>query len=308
MVIDVFFSGLMLICLSGQRDCPVGTLGNTAWVVYADGSSKPCGWDKPEKTTLQLIFPTDQFFYKASPSLKCDDSDPAVTKCELASNPNPDLCIIPNSPVTVQTLDSSLQQVPRLAEIDRRFIALNTDEKHLNNKNWVPTHIHFPPGVISAGPKWWHNNAIPTQWSRSDGSRDGSLPRALSDRLKVTYQGASELTVTRCDDRDPVIKLKLKPFATRGEVTFGNNAAEPPNFYSSDKYDYLPYLLWYYRLGTWDSSDRECPVFSYYNDDYAVVLRCVRLKKKDALDKTDACARYEAAENVHWPPMLGGSY
>ena len=53
--IDVFFTGLMLICLDGQPNCPKGPYAkdypNTAWVVQADGISEPCGWSSKLKTT-----------------------------------------------------------------------------------------------------------------------------------------------------------------------------------------------------------------------------------------------------------------
>jgi hypothetical protein len=305
MSIEVFFGGLMLICLKGQQDCPVGNLGNTAWVVKADGATNPCGWPSQEKTEkLVLQFPTAKFF-EASGSLKAK-CNPAgmpngiITECILPyQNAYPDLCLIPDSPATTQQLDSSLEQMPRLAEIDRRFIKLNAT--WLENTDWVPARIHFPLGVIGAGPKW-PDPKTPTQWSRSDGSKDGTLPRALSDKLSTTYQGATELKITTCNG-STLIKLNLKPLVTAGEITLLNRAAADisPDVVD-DKYDNLAYLLWYYRLGEWDTNDGKCPYYDENNRD-AVLLRCTRVNHT-------YCSRTVggAADTTHWPPMLGNSY
>src|SRR4051794_38858821 len=172
--IDIFFTGLMLICLDGQQNCPVGSFAkNTAWVVKADGTSKPCGWDSREVTELELEFSSGEFDY--TPSNFCNNKNGFTIRCIL---PEGDLCIdLPAFPNN--QLENSLQRLPRLDDVDRRFKELRVDR--LNNAYYVPARIHFPPGLIGAGPKW-PSDAEPTLWFRSDGSEGGALPRELSDR------------------------------------------------------------------------------------------------------------------------------
>jgi hypothetical protein len=298
MVIEVMFSGLMIICLSGQQDCPTGSLGNTAWVVQADGTSNPCYRPSNEVTQLEVRFPTAQFFKPSGSWSNCkDDKDSKYTQCNIYSDADyPDLCVVPKPPPTVQQLDDSLRQMPRLAEIDRRFKTLNVSS--LYTLSWVPIRIQFPPGEIGAGPTW-PPSYPPIEWLRSDSTKGGSLPRALSDRLKVTYQGASELAVTNCDGKSLIV-LRPRPSATNPEVTFRNRAKDDVYPYSHDGYDDLTFLAWYYRLGSWDTTYGTCPDFRTENP---VVLRCKRT------DDT-YCARPPGGpgDTTHWPPMMGQSF
>ncbi len=302
MAIDVFLGGLMLICLNGQKDCPVGKLGNTAWVVKAGpqaDKAKICERESTEVTHLILRFSADQFFKESGPLEDKCKTDKGITECKLyltgATGEDHDfenICVIPNAQDSTQELDSSIQQVPRLAEIDRRFILLSTD--YLKNTKWVPTQIHFPLGVIGAGPKWWKDNTIPTPWSRSDGSKDGTLPRALSDKLKVTYQGATSLKVMTCDGK-PLIEITLKTFTASGDVYVLNYADNlTPARNNSYHYEDLDYLVWYYRLGIWDTYTQKCPLD-------AIVLSCYWVN-------STYCAKNNAADSTHWPPVMGSAY
>src|ERR1700730_6495469 len=91
--IDVYFTGLMLICIAGQPECPKE---NTAWVVKADGTnSLPCGWKSDTTTTLQLRFKRDDFCPKEAdlatcvPNCRADNNDKTMVVCELEDTKGP---------------------------------------------------------------------------------------------------------------------------------------------------------------------------------------------------------------------------
>jgi len=293
MAIDVFFTGLMLICLEGQPSCPVNYRPNTAWVVQADwNKSTPCGWQhSKEVTTLELRFLTDQFNFIQSRPANChkDDLDSTMTQCDLPTRKITDVCVDPIGS-KAQQLDPSLQLVPRLDEVDGRFKAL--DMELLKNLDFVPTQIHFSKGKIGAGPKWMRNN-MATLWYRSDGDAGGALPRELSDRLRVTYGDTRSLNINDCEGA-PLITLTAK--SGNAMVVFRNRAdVIVPDVVNG--YDNLAYLLWYYRLGLWATDSKRCPEYTDNNKD-AVLLRCARVGDHP-------CSSFDfARDTVHWPPML----
>lgn len=299
--IDVFFTGLILICLEGQPNCPVGTSGNTAWVVKADGKSRPCKWNSAEETELELRFPKTHFVQLPSGSITCvkDPDDDTLMRCPLTAA---DICVLPKpSPFgRHQLLDSSLQWVPRIDEVDTRFKSLNV--KHLNNPAYVPTRIHFPYGIVGAGEKWPPGapSGIYRLWSRSDGSDGGALPRELSDRLRVTYDRADELELTDCSGH-PLLVLIRNPHEKNAEVVFRNRATTSitPDVVSG--YDNLAYLLWYYRLGLWATESGDCPDYPADGRKDAILLRCFREHNAPCYHYGDS----PKADLVDWPTMMG---
>jgi hypothetical protein len=295
MAIDVFFTGLMLICLDGQPNCPVKgyqDYPNTAWVVIADGQGKPCGWNSNEITRLELRFLSLDFQYTESNTSYCKEQDNGFVRCLL---PDGDLCVTPPAPALNQTIELSLRWVPRLDQVDRRFKGLRADR--LSNPGYVPARINFAKGIIGSGPKW-PLDVNPVRWYRSDGSVGGPLPRELSDRLKVTYAGDT-LEIAPCDTQNPLIVLKAN--SSNAAVEFRNRAENPTPDYVAE-YDDLAYLLWYYRLASWDTTFGTCPNYSFVDRD-AVLLRCVR-------DSQYGCSSYPplASDTRYWPAMLGNDF
>jgi len=290
--IDIFLTGLMLLCLDGQPNCPAGE--NLAWVVRADGTSMPCGRISPEKTRLEVTYlPKEEF-----------DIDEAQIICERESVgdrfrcvlPEGEICVIPSSGVLAsnQLLGEVLHGLPRLDEIDRRFKTVQVDR--LSNPFYVSGRIHYPRGVVDVGAKW----PGPTRWFRSDGGAGGGLPRELSDRLKVTYQMANQmekfLTVTDCGARKLIV-FKRNPEAEKAEIILRNAAVVPPEAEHIDQYDDLAYLIWYYRLGSWDTPFGSCPDYTAARKD-AILLRCVR-------DSALGCAQRPLQSDTRfWPPTF----
>lgn len=200
--IDVVLTGLMLICFDGQPNCPDG---NRAWIVKAkpDGN-EPCELKSGTTTTLEILFDSDGFGYTNN----TDWFDCSKDKTTLPGNTQV-TCKFVKSTGAVQDslcvdldyytapkhqrLDSNLKSLPRLDEVDRRFKAVIPER--LTNPYYVPTVLRFPAGAITAGLPWPLSDKPklkPTLWMRSDGSAGGALPRELSDRVKVSYEGADQ--------------------------------------------------------------------------------------------------------------------
>src|SRR5436305_10365793 len=135
MAIDVFFAGMMLICLNGQSSC-VGSPGpNTAWVVKADGESSPCERPSREETELKVRFSSSDFIpLPFTPNCRQDE-------CVL---PPGDVCVEPNATPPSGASSIGPLRLPRIDKLDRRFRALRMDR--LQNLSYVPTRIHFPAG------------------------------------------------------------------------------------------------------------------------------------------------------------------
>lgn len=286
--IDVFFTGLMLICLDGQSDCPAKSDWNTAWIVKAGGPSNTCGWHSREETRLEIQFSLNEVV-PSSVAGCTENKDRNEMHCPL---PAGDINIFLEKPL-VQKLETSVQRLPRLAEIDRRFKA--PDKNLLTNENYVPGRINFPRGKIGAG-DYWPTEGKPTPWYRSD-DVDKNYPLKLSDRLKATYEKVMQLTLKN-DKGDSLLVLKRKP-DINANVFFRNVSKCDPNPDYAAGYDYLPYLLWYYRLGSW--KDGKCPDYTRDKKE-AVLLRCVA--EKDSGCAYDASA---ARDTTFWPPTLGSS-
>ena len=290
--IDVLFTGLMVICLSGQSNCPVKYEDmNTAWVVYANGPRRICGRYSEEETTLQVKFYKGEFepsqgkFYCA----KANSKNEVI--CSLFGH---DLCLLPGVPA--KTLSgSTIKSLPRIDEIDRRFLAL--DANLLKDPDYVPTRIYFPKGVTTAGPTW-SIDGKPVRWYRSNGDTDQALPRELSDQLKVTYEGSTGITLTDCSNLSLIYFKALLPNV---QITFENVSKYPPMPEYDDKggYESLAYLLWYYRLGEWDTSSGKCPDYTNSKKD-AVLLQCVSKKETGCVYNP-----YAQATTRFWPPILG---
>jgi len=290
--IDVFFTGLMLICLDGQPNCPVGGYKNTAWAVKANGPRKVCGWYSTEETTLELKFVEDDFKGPWPDSCRKVKNEKGQYEiiCPLSSE---QVCLLPN-PKAANPPPPKLEGLPRLDEIDRRLLA--PDKELLENYDYVSTRIQFPTGEISAGDKW-PIEGNPTRWYRSDGDTDASFPRELSDRLKVAYVKATELTLTDCS-KD---LIKLTPEKDNADVVIRNVSKYPPvpDYDDEGIYESLAYLLWYYRLGSWDTQTDHCPNYTRAKKD-SVILRCVSKKETGCVYDPSA-----ATDTRFWPPMVG---
>jgi hypothetical protein len=299
--IDVFFAGLMLICFDKQPSCPVdqynGTI-NTAWVVKADGPQRICGRNSPEKARLELKFDDNGFDEvdggKGKYACKTKQGEKKdTTICTFLST---NICLTPsvtNSANSKFNMDGLL----RFDEVDRRL--LRPDESRLKSSGYVSARINFPAGIISAGELWPYPKAHRTRWYRSDSSADETLPRALSDRLKISYSGAKTLALKDCTTGDPIVTFKPK---NSNELTFQNityDSAPTPEYDDDEGYDILTYLCWYYNLGEWDTPSTKCPLYDKAKN-RAVMLRCVA--KSETGCAYDASAK---ADSRFWPVMLG---
>lgn len=298
--VEVFLSGLMLICLDGQTNCPVGTYApNTAWVVKADGKSEPCGWKSTTETILELSFKTGDFYPPLGKWVS--DNICKVGNNETVCSPlsDGDLCIYTSPATQEQRQEASLRWLPRLDEVDRRFKALRPER--IKDSGYVPARIHFPTGVVGAGPKWPDvATPNPRRWFRSDMSASGALPRELSDRVRVVYDSARKIEVKSCGDAS--LLISLMPKVNRAKLVF-QNRADKLDDYEGDYFNDLTYLLWYYRLGAWDTRYGFCPEFSVDKKD-AVLLRCYQ---NDV--GYPYCSAYgTAASTRFWPPMLGPGF
>jgi len=283
MSINLFLAGLLLTCLKDQPNC-IDDGKNTAWIVKTD--KEVCGWDFKDKygTYLEVRFkPTDFKRYQWSEGDDCPgDTDGKVT-CRFDGY---SINVTTNtaSPLTVDK--ESLRSLPRIDEIDRRFKALDIDKIKKLDK------VYFPDGAVSAS-ELWHKDNVPL-WFRSDGAVGGMLPRQLADRLKVHYKDATKINFT---SGGPKLYLELKADKDYADVEI-RNAAYALEFDQVDGYDYLHYLLFYYRLGSW-AGGGDCPNYSIGRRN-AVVLRCA----KPALDKF--CIHYGGdRDTTFWPVMRG---
>jgi hypothetical protein len=295
--IDVFFTGLMLICLDGQdKTCPVGKYEkNTALIVKANGPRRICGWYSSEENKLELRFKKGDFEgQKPKSTLDCKETKNEKGEYEvICSLPEMDICLVPDQHKTYP--NPKLENLPRLDEIDRRLLA--PMEKLLENDSYVSARIHFPTGEITTD-DWWPTEGSPTRWYRSDGDTDKAFPRGLSDRLKVAYGKANKLTLTDCKGADIIV---LTPQRDGADVVLQNISKYPPTPDYDDEgiYESLSYLLWYYRLGSWDTRSGKCPDYTKAKKD-AIVLRCVSKEET-------GCVYDPRAKNDtrFWPPMLG---
>jgi hypothetical protein len=299
--IEVFFTGLMLICLDGQRDCPVKGPGlNTAWVVQATPGARPCGRTSVESTTLKLRFQRTDFDAELQPSgsasCRDDEENPGFTVCVL---PQGEICLdVPGAEkLARQRREPSFRSLLDLAEIDSRFQGLRP---HLQaEKSYLPSRIHFSLGSIGSGDLWPHEEGWqPVRWARSDGDRSGALPRALSDRMRVTYEGAREIRIHRCGTAASLSLVPREGGAQNPSVTFANET-EVLRFEERGDFNVLSFLAWYYPLGKWATGDGRCP--SAKGEEKAVLLRCRRP------ENLEYCACYgpnAAADTTFWPPVV----
>lgn len=306
--IDVFLTGLMLICIQDQPNCPQGSYTdkypdryqNTAWAVKANEENGPekkvCGWYRGERTRFEVKFKKDDFDEPVlGGNVTCLDGKNGYKLCGLGSYR--DVCLIPDPPSDKKV--SSLDNLPRLDEIDRRLVAPREALR-----DYISNTIHFPTGTITSGPIWPTNqDGTPgkaTRWYRSDGIGDAALPRQLSDRLKVAYSKAASITVTNCVG---ITLIKLTPKLDNAAVLVQNVATYPPvpDYKTEDGigYDHLTYLAWYYLLGEWDTENGDCPEYERTKKN-PVLLGCVSKKGVSCSFNPSA-----DTDSRFWPPMLG---
>jgi hypothetical protein len=288
MTIDVYFTGLMLICFTGQPDCPVTmTDWNTAWVLKIDGQRQICGPSNYVTQELEVRFSKLEFDYTELPKKTyCDDKE-VIVKCRF---PDEEIVIKPNMGELAQNLFvDGLRHLPRLEEVDRRFRAVR--KEILEDSYYVPARIHFPKGVLSTGAKW--STGRPRLWYRSDRDPGGALPRELSDRLKVTYAEATTLTLTA-----KTYGLLLERTAPNAQISFQRPMNALP-IDSVGEFQNLIYLQWYYHLGSWATRSGYCPKYDLADKNSAVVLSCL-------LERESTCACYDGCDRdtTFWPPMV----
>ena len=296
--IDVFFTGLMLICLDGQPNCPARTGWNTAWVVKADGPRRVCGVDSLVETELELRFNGADFTYHASGEVECKPEVEGSSTIRCNNFTEGRICLETDSLRENQFPDRGLEQLPRLDELDRRFKFVLRERLR---GPYVPSSIDFPKGLISAGAKW-PSDIRPRLWYRSDRDAGGALPRELSDRLRVTYPEATTITLTTCGPEEPAPLLYLTRRVPNAQVTF-RNRGNPLPFDSRGGFDNLTYLLWYYLLGSWATGSGNCPEYAPERPNTAIVLSCVRERDRE---RDANCACYDAcdADTTFWPPVV----
>lgn len=294
MTLDVFFTGLMLLCLNNQQNCQYKDMQdktwNTAWILKADDKSNPpCGRPSPERTKLELTFKEGDF----KPPFTCVKQGDSYYHCPLPDDALRLVISQGNGQMKYpQHLSDDLQWLPKIDEIDTRFKEL--DVNRLKNPFYVPGTITFPDGDITAGTKFPELADPPTQWFRSNG-KPGGFPRPLSDRLRVRYDGS----IAYIEVRGKWFNLHLEPMSAAPRVWFRNGTEKLEADHES-QYDDLSYLLWYYRLGVWKTTFGTCPD---YKD--AVVLRCIR---DDADLQGCAYSTKVERDNTIWPPLLGPIY
>jgi hypothetical protein len=300
--IDVLLTGLMLISLNNQQTCPKGqpNYPNTAWVVKADGTSRPCGWNDTTMTTLELRFNSSEFIFDQNSKWSKDnckaENDGKEIICSLSEKK---ICFDPDPKPTPehQRLNyASLRSLPRIDEVDRRFKEVLPSA--LDKPSYVPTRIQFPTGIVSAGEKWPPARALagkPRFWFRSDGGDEGALPRELSDRVRITYAGATKLKFVSCDNQLQNSLIELTRKVDWAQATI-QNRADVLHADEVGRFDNLSYLLWYYRLGSWESGS--CPEYTQDKKD-AVLLSCLQRRAK-------RCAYYPPGDrpSTIWPPFM----
>ncbi len=320
--IDVFFTGLMLICLKDDKDCPTRTGWNTAWVAKANGPQKTCGWYNTVKTRLQLEFLADDFELDPPESKYCEEVEEEAVKVVRCQIPEGNICLEPDDFERRNHIDyDSLEGLPRLYEIDQRSNGLR--ENRLKDSSYTPTSLDFRTGMIRAGDLWPSSSPY-TCWYRSDCREDQYFPRALSDSLKVTYKYARRLRLYSCAGGPFSIVIYRISEADEVAVTIRNLAntlrlsrlpkapgmgpvLQDPAEQAEVFFDVLPYLLWYYRLGYWekrrgDMRREECPEYTFERRN-AVLLGCMSEEPK----RDESCInKATPRQTTFWPPMLGG--
>jgi hypothetical protein len=292
--IDVFFTGLMLICLDGQPGCQVDNYQNTAWVIKATNGGMPCGFETQFDTTLILQFDEDDFSISSN-SLVCDEATPKNCTIpegiDCGSKPYDLYVNVDRAPAPAyQRIDT--QWLPQIDDIDSRFGLADPDAS-----SYIPIRLRFQTGVIQAGAKWPPASAKagnPRKWFRSNGVARGSLPSELSDRLRVNYENANVLSLI-CLGKPLIVLTRQK---NTGSVTI-KNFANVLKHEEVGGFDDLGYLLWYYILGSWPSMGGKCPPYKA-DGSGAIVLRCAQETQNQR------CSYYDngAAGTRFWPPML----
>lgn len=316
--VDVVFTGLMLICLEGDVDCPLDEAKNTAWVLKVEGERTSCGWYTRRDQHFEMRFRIDDFLPLKTVPDRCTE-DPDDTNFLLCDLPDDRICVVPfPDPLPVnQDLDQALTPLPKLEEIDRRFQRLRTER--VNDPSYIVASVQFPTGEASA--PLWPNSDSPTLWYRSDMSTDrdllpevpndpwlvyraepitdGELPRVMSDRLQERYSNATEIAVRSCEGQQ--FQILLTPQVANAQVTIKNRSdIQDYAQFGQGLFTEFTYLLLYYQLGRWETSDEECP--GHAQD----LTRAVLLSCKHADFGRQMCACYDGcdAHTTFWPPIL----
>jgi hypothetical protein len=292
--ITVALSGLMLVCLYDQSDCanPWKTdlnLRNTAWVVQADGPRNVCGRRLRERTQLELRHREGEGKIKTPRYCERREYKPGFYEiaCPLPEKTN--ICIYPDDASRAKPYD--LSRLPRLDNIDSRFLGLKAD---LKNPYYYG--VYFPDGDFEAGASW-PGTGQPTRWYLSKGWND-TYPTELSDRLWSKYPKAKYISIRNCANNDEL--AVFYPASANVELTIRNVSIDR-NYPVPDyrgPYEVLDYLLWYYQLGDWDTPSGTCPTYTWYRKD-AILPQCVSKGKPGCVYVPNA-----AGDSRYWPVML----
>lgn len=310
--VDLVLTGLMLICLDGDGDCPLDGAKNVAWVLKLEGERVSCGWYTRRDQHFELRIKVNDFLpLKAVPDRCAPDPDDTSTMvCDL---PHERICVdpFPEPQPATQDLQQALAPLLRLEEVDRRFHRLRSEK--LSDPSYVVAGVEFPTGEASA-PLWPDpDNAV--VWNRSDtttgpGSlpwlayRSGlatgaDLPRRLSDRLQERYSNATEIAVRSCAGEE--FEILLTPQVDNAQVAIKNRSdIQDYAQFTTGLYTDFVYLYFYYELGQWNTSDGECP--GHAQDSARAVLLSCRVPDFGR----GRCACYDGcdAHTTFWPPVL----
>jgi hypothetical protein len=293
--IDLFLTGLMLICLDGQPGCQVGDYQNAAWVIKATNTGEPCGYSLNIDTELRLQFGKDDFSVSYN-ELVCDDAIPR--NCTIPDGycgPAPyDLYVNVDRLPSLEDQHVDTRWLPQIDDVDPRFGTV--DPYKLNDAGNIPVRLRFQTGTIKAGAKWppaAANAGKPINWFRSNKKAGGYLPSELSDRLRIRYGKAKMMSLV-CRGKTLIVLARKK---STGSVTIGNFAFALSHK-DGDDFEDIAYLLWYYPLGTWTSISGSCPPYKT-DGTGAIVLRCAKKRGQ-------RCSYFGSgnASTRFWPPML----
>ncbi len=295
MGITVAFAGLMLICLSGDSDCPTDYTKNTAWVIKAHSKddyeyNKPCGWESggANETTLKIRYSKADFECERCSCDKTDNDDTnQLYDCEL-----------PTGKIELR-LDGALYTknysrypsiyLPRIRGIDDRYLGLN--KTRFKDPELVPSSIAFPLSDIGAAPRFpqlGDPRRSPTTWSLSKGLNQQRPTQEHSDQLWAIYSKATYVDVYYND----TLLYRFKAIKESPRITLLNEAEALESVNVSGFQD-LAYLLWYYRLGEWRTDGGYCPTYNKQS----VLLRC----------RNKGCNYYGNGKRatIFWPVMRG---
>lgn len=287
MGVEVFLSGLIVLCLTGSN-CTAVTGMNTAWVVKARRETV-CGWPSPFYTDLFVSFKDQEFKYPEDICVK----DGETVSCAIGEEFRK-ITLTADRSGTESV--GSLKYLLKAGDVDKRFQSIN--KSALRDRVNVPTYFLFSGGAIGAGDRWPPDGTM-RRWMRSNGKADaagGALPGELTDRLKVAYADAGKVEFVDSSGY-VILSLVSTGKVANANVTIQNRASQRPDPEQVGGFEDLAYLLWYNRLGDW--TDTYCPAFGG-GEKGAVLLRCAEVEEGKSCSCYDNCA----AGNRFWPPVI----